>query len=292
MPEPTALDELLRYAAERRLLRDRLAKEERHDTDALVDVVRHGPALEALYGRPLDRRELEDSLGVSRATSHRTTRWLTERGLAVRRDGRFSLTGKGEVFADELLRLDRNLRAAERLAPLLDCICETHREFVVEPFADATVTKATPGDPYAPVSRFLALLDDSETFRGFNTTHVVPPGSPAFAEGVFEEGDAEFVTVPAVADHVLDGETAAAVERGHLRLRTRETLPYGLAIFDDRVGVGGYDDETGTLRVFVDTGGDDARRWAERVYEMYREASEPVTPRREGEGEKEGEVPR
>lgn len=285
MPETTALDELLRYAAERRLLRDRLTDEDRLDTDTLVDVVRHGPALEALYGRPLDRRELEDSLGVSRATSHRTTRWLTERGLAVRRDGRFSLTGKGEVFADELLRLGRNLRAAERLAPLLDCICETHREFVVGPFADATVTEATPDDPYGPVSRFLELLDASATFRGFNTTHVVPPGSPAFAEGVFEEGDAEFVTVPTVADHVLSGETATAVERGHLRLRTREALPYGLAIFDDHVGVGGYDDETGALRVFVDTDGGDARRWAERVYEMYREASDPVTPGRDGDGE-------
>ncbi|ADQ66983.1 hypothetical protein C499_04466 [Halogeometricum borinquense DSM 11551] len=70
---------------------------------------------------------------------------------------------------------------------------------------------------------------------------------------------------------------AASFERGHLQLRTREALPYGLAIFDERVGVGGYDDETGTLRVFVDTDTDGARRWAEGVYEMYRQASEPVS---------------
>ncbi|QIQ76288.1 hypothetical protein GL213_07000 [Halogeometricum borinquense] len=70
---------------------------------------------------------------------------------------------------------------------------------------------------------------------------------------------------------------ADSFERGHLQLRTREALPYGLAIFDERVGVGGYDDETGALRVFVDTDTDGARRWAEGVYEMYRQASEPVS---------------
>lgn len=280
MTDAPALEELLRYAAERPLLRERLDKDDRLDTDRLVEVVRRGPALETLYGRSLDRREIEDSLGVSRATSHRTTRWLLKEGLAERREGRFSLTGKGEVFADELLRLERNLRAAERLAPLLDCICETHREFVIGPFADAVVTEATPSDPYRPVSRFLELLADSDAFRGFNTTHVVPPGTPEFEEKLLGEGDVEFVTVPSVANHLLEhcGEAAtAAIERGHFQLRTRETLPYGLAIFDERVGVGGYEEETGALRVFVDTDAADARRWAEGAYEMYRRASDPVS---------------
>ncbi|ADQ66982.1 hypothetical protein C499_04461 [Halogeometricum borinquense DSM 11551] len=192
MTDTIAIEELLRYAAERRLLREEL-DDDRLDTDTMIDVVRHGPVLETLYGQSLDRRDVEDSLGVSRATSHRLTRWLVEEGLAERRDGTFSLTGKGEVYADELLRLDRNLRAAERLAPLLDCICETHREFVVEPFADATITEATPNDPYRPVSRFLELLAESDTFRGFNTTHVVPPGTPGAEDQLFDTDDAEFI---------------------------------------------------------------------------------------------------
>lgn len=67
-----------------------------------------------------------------------------------------------------------------------------------------------------------------------------------------------------------------AVERGHLRLRTREALPYGLAVFDDRVGIGGYDDRTGAMEVFVDTDSPIDREWAERVYRSVRADSEPL----------------
>lgn len=48
----------------------------RPDTDVPLDIVRHGPLLEALLERPLDRREIEECLGVSRATSHRFTQRL------------------------------------------------------------------------------------------------------------------------------------------------------------------------------------------------------------------------
>jgi hypothetical protein len=278
--ESAVLDELLASAAARRELPARLAERGRLGTDSLVDVVRHAPVLEALLGSPLDRRDLEAALDVSRATSHRFTRWLTENGLAERRAGVYHLTGKGEVYAETLLGLESNLGAADRLAPLLECICENHREFVVRPFADAVVTEATPEDPYRPVARFLSLLRESDSFRGFNTTHVVPPGTPGFAD-LLSDGDAEFVTVPGVVNGLLERRERAGDDEGtpgHLELRTRETLPYGLALFDDRVGVSGYDEETGALKVFVDTDAVVARRWAERVYAAYRADSDPVDP--------------
>lgn len=257
----------------------RLDERGRIGSDRLVDVVRHAPVLESLLESPKDRRDLESALGVSRATSHRLTRWLTENGLVDRLDGVFHLTGKGEVYAEELLRLESNLAAGDRLAPLLERICERHREFVVQPFADATVTEATPTDPYRPVARFLSLLRESESFRGFNTTHVVPPGTPEFETRLFEGRGVEFITLPNVVDGLLTrhGDRAReALERGHLELRTRETLPYGLALFDECVGIGGYDETTGTMTVFVDTDEPAARLWAEAVYEAYRARSESL----------------
>jgi predicted transcriptional regulator len=248
-------------------------------TDRLVDIVRHTPVLETLFESPKDRRDLEAALDVSRATSHRFTRWLDENGLVERRDGVFSLTPKGEVYAEELLRLESNLEAADRLAPLLDAVCEEHREFVVQPFADATITEATPTDPYGPVSRFVSLFRESESFRGFNTTHVVPPGHPEFEARLLDGSDTEFITLPAVADSVLEryGDVAqSALEDGVLELRTREALPYGLALFDERVGIAGYDEETGAMKVFVDADTATAREWAESVYEVYRANSEPL----------------
>ncbi|KTG08319.1 transcriptional regulator [Haloprofundus marisrubri] len=280
MDRESLFEELLQQSyALRRDVRESTATRRRLTTDELLDVLRHRELLELLIEGPLDRRDIQTQLGISRATSHRFTRWLEQQGLAERRDGRWSLTGRGETVAEEVLRFERNLRAAARLDPLLECICPDHTEFIVEPFADATVTTPTPEDPYKPVERFLALLAESDSFRGFNTTHMVPPGVERFYASLFDGKQSEIIYLPVVVDALREthpDKVADAVERGHLALRTREALPYGLAIFDDRVGIGGYDDETGTMRVFVDTDDGIAREWARRVFEAYRRDSVPL----------------
>ncbi|WP_312908308.1 helix-turn-helix transcriptional regulator [Natronosalvus caseinilyticus] len=254
----------------------------RVDTDQLGDIVRHGPVLEALLEEPLDRGEIEDRLDVSRATSHRFTQWLGEQGFAEKVDGRFRLTGRGEVVAEEVLRFEANVHTAQKLTPLLDVICENHREFVVEPFVDATVTVAEPDDPYRPVERFISLVRESETFRGFNTTHMAPLALGGFHEQLFDATDTEIVYLPHIAETLFDTypeRAQKAIESGHLALRTRDQLPYGLALFDECVGIGGYDETTGLMQVFVDTDEPIAREWAERVYASIREDSEQLDDR-------------
>lgn len=67
-----------------------------------------------------------------------------------------------------------------------------------------------------------------------------------------------------------------------MELRSRETLPYGLALFDDHVGIAGFDEETGMMRVFVDSDSAIACAWADRGFETYRNNSDliemPRTP--------------
>jgi predicted transcriptional regulator len=279
-PGSPVLEALLENERTRRHLGKRLAAADRRlETDRLIDVVRHGPVLEALFDGPLDRREIEDRLDVSRATSHRFARWLDENDLVEKVEGRLRLTGRGEVVAEAVLGFEANVRTAGRLAPLLDVICEDHREFVVEPFVDATVTTAAPEDPYRPVERFVSLVDDSGRFRGFNTTHMAPLVLGEFHRQVFEETDTEMIYLPHIAEKLFEtypDRAAEAIDRGHLALRTREDLPYGLAIFDERVGIGGYDASTGLMRVFVDTDAPIAREWAERVYASVRADSDPL----------------
>ncbi|AUV82160.1 transcriptional regulator [Salinigranum rubrum] len=277
--DPKILDELLQNTLELQALDLREEpSEDRLSTDDLLDVLRHRDLFEALLVTPLDRRDLEDSLEVSRATSHRFTRWLEQKEYAERVDGTYHLTGEGEIVAEAVVQFERKIRTANRLSPLLDAICEDHREFVVEPFESATVTVATPAEPYAPVTRFLTLLRDCERFRGFNTTHMVPPGLADVYGDPFADCEVELIYLPDVVDTLekSDDGFRRALDGEHLKLRTRDALPYGLALFDDRVGIGGYDEETGTMRVFVDTDTAIARAWAERVYDTFRADSTPL----------------
>ncbi|MFC4543332.1 helix-turn-helix transcriptional regulator [Halosolutus amylolyticus] len=274
------LDELISY--DRNLQRDTRRRDgDRYpETETLVDVVRHGDLLRLLLAEPLDRPEIQAALGVSRATSHRFVRWLEDEGYGERVDGRYRLTGYGETVAYGVCKFETYLRTARRLEPLFEYICEDHEEFVVEPFTDATVTVATPSDPYAPIERFLSLLRESETFRGFNTTHMIPPGIDDGGDRLFEERTVELVYVPDAVETLRDESDAAlgtAIDEGHVTVHTRDALPYGLALFDDRVGVGGYDEDTGAMRVFVDTDARIAREWAASVFESIRADARPVS---------------
>lgn len=279
-PGSPVLEALLENARNQQYLGQRLdAASNRVDTDLLGDIVRHGPVLEVLRAEPLDRREIEEHLDVSRATSHRLTQWLDEQGFVGKADGRFRLTGRGEAVADEVLRFEANVCTVHRLAPLLDIICEDHQEFVLEPFVDARVTLAEPDDPYQPVERFISLLGESETFRGFNTTHMAPLVLGGFHDQIFEETDTEIVYLPHIVEKLFETypeRAHEAINRGGLALRTRDNLPYGLAIFDERVGIGGYDEATGLMQVFVDTDEPIACEWADRVYASVRADSEPL----------------
>lgn len=279
-PGSPILEAVLENARNQQYLGERLdAAGERVDTDLLGDIVRHGPVLETLRNEPHDRREIEERLNVSRATSHRFTQWLHEHGFVEKVDGRFQLTGSGEAVADEVLRFEANVRTVHRLSPLLDAVCEDHQEFVLEPFVDAEITLAEPEDPYRPVERFLSLLRNSGSFRGFNTTHMAPLVLGEFHHQIFEETDTEIVYLPPIVEKLFETypeQAKGAIESGHLALRTRDDLPYGLAIFDDRVGIGGYDEDTGLMQVFVDTDTPIAREWAERVYASIRASSEPL----------------
>jgi len=279
-PGSPILEAILENERSRRYLGRRLdTADERVDTNLLGDIVRHGPVLEALLEEPLDRREIEARLDVSRATSHRYTQWLDEQDFVEKVDGRFRLTWRGTVTAEEVLRFEANVRTAHRMTPLLDAVCEDHRDFVLEPFVDATISVAEPDDPYKPVERFIELVGDSDSLRGFNTTHMAPLVLGEFHQQVFEKTDTEIIYLPHVVEKFFETypeRAREAIDRGHLTLRTLDELPYGLALFDRRVGIGGYEETTGVMQVFADTDDPIAREWAERVYASVRADSNPL----------------
>lgn len=251
-------------------------------TDRLIQLVRRAPLLAALREGPLDRRDIEARLGVSKPTVHRATKALTERGLVERDGATFRLTRTGRVVADATETFRRTTAAADRLAPLLQAVEDADPDFAiaVEPFADARVTLSEPGHPYRPLNRFMQLVGETDRLRGFDTTTVAPGNVATIHERIVGGMATEILYPPSVVDGVLENDpekAREAVESGNLTLWLHDSPPCGLALFDERVGLGGYDAETGTLSVFVDTDDPEAYAWGERTFERYRAAATPLT---------------
>lgn len=249
------------------------------ERDRLVRLVKRAPVLEALRAEALDRQELQDALDVSKPTVHRIARSLGEMGVVDRTEGEFKLTEQGQILADEFERLEAVVEAADRLAPLLETVAVGDLDLDVETFADATVTLAEPGSPYQPLERFLALVESTGSLRGFDSTTLAPVSVGTIYGRIADGMETEVVYPPDTAAGIM--ETAPdrgqeMIESGNLRVWVHDDVPCGLAIFDDRVGLGGYDATTGTLVAFADTAAPEARAWAEETFEAYRDEARPL----------------
>ncbi|WP_458209367.1 helix-turn-helix transcriptional regulator [Haladaptatus sp. NG-SE-30] len=244
-------------------------------SELVITAVRRATTLRALQSSPLTRSELQAEIGVSRTTTHRIVRGLRNDSLVERTNGRYELIPLGRVVAGEVERLKTTIEVAVRLEPVLPSLDETDLD--IELLTDATITVPEAGDPYGPVRRFVTLLSDSETLRGFDTTSIAPMYVDEIRDNILDGMQTEIVYLPEVIEQILMNYRESiddAVESGQLELLVHDDLPFGLSLFDDRVGIGGYDD-MGVLRVFADTDDSDVREWAESLYEQYHAEATP-----------------
>jgi predicted transcriptional regulator len=251
------------------------------DAESLaLEAVNRGSALELLAREgAMDRSSFMAGLDVSRTTVHRIVRGLEGAGLLTETSGEIQLTPLGRTVADAVTEYRGRIEVAHHLEPFLDTLADRSVTLEVDHFADARVSVAEPSNPYAPLERFMELLVDSETLRGFDTTTVAPIFVDRIRDEILDGMTTDVIYPPDVVETMVDAYPkviSAAAKSGELTLSKTRDLPFGLAIFDDRIGLGGYDADSGMLSVFVDTEDPDARAWAHDLYESYRERAETL----------------
>lgn len=253
--------------------------DEPEDLDLLIDLLRRSPLLEELRGESLDRAGLQDRLNVSKSTSHRHTRLLDELGVIEKTDGEFRLTESGAILTDAMVRFKREASSSLQLAPVLEAIQNAPVDIDSDAFAGATVTSAEQGDPYSPVARFVALVRETETLRGFDMDAIAPLYMDEIQQRIVDGMETEDIGRPEVTKNALEGYPEKCVDAcasGHLTVQLHDDLPFALALFDHRVGVGVCERDSRQLRVFVDTDSPEVREWAEAVYETYESQAIPL----------------
>ena len=242
------------------------------DLDVLIDLLRRSALLEELRGNEYDRRDLQDRLDVSRATSHRHTKLLDELGVIEKVNGRFRLTASGTLLAETCARFKQEARTALKLAPVLEAVTDAPVPIDNEAFAGATVTGAEHGDPHAPLVRFIALVRETETLHALDLDIIAPARLDEIKGRIVDGMATELIGLPEVARDVIENypeNCIEACESGYLTVKLVDELPFALTIFDDRVGIGVCEPGTRILRVFVNTDVAAVREWAWNVYEVY-----------------------
>jgi predicted transcriptional regulator len=237
--------------------------------------------LRTLANEPHTRRELVDATDASRPTVGRIVGDFEERGWVERTGRRYELTPSGRLVTNAFLDLldvvetERGLRTAVQWLP-------TERiGFDIELFAGADVSIPEPGYSHRPINRFIELVAEAESARGFGIATLAPMSAETLLRRARSGVDVEIIYPRAVLEEILLSNAEAArdaVDRGTLVPMVHEDLPCGLYVFDDRTVLGGYDRETGVLRVVVDTATPDAIEWADALYERYRDEAEPFEP--------------
>lgn len=224
--------------------------------------------------RPRSRSELWESAGVSSSTIRRTLREFEDRHWIQRDDYRYETTDLGAFIASAMAELIEQFETERELRDVWTWLPDAESGFSIDMCAGATVTAAGADDPYRPVSRFKTLLQESDQVRiaGLDVP-LLEPCKEELCQRIIDGMEAEFIDPPRVAEYIRSTCPelfSDALASGNLTVRLHDDLPsYGVCLFDERVAISGYDPDSVSVRVLVDTDDPDAREWAESVYSSY-----------------------
>ena len=243
------------------------------EQELLLEVVRRAPMLAALRKGSLSPRDLKERLDVSKSTAHRNAASLAEKGLINKNlEGEHSLTEFGRTVADVVSTFEADMEMTVRLAPMLNAVSGTEPPCPIDAFADATVTSSEQGDPFGPLARFVSLVSETESLQMADSYAIAPAYIDEIQGRVLDGLEAEVIERPEVAEDIMENYPRKCVGlcgSEHFTLKLHHDLPFGLAIFDDRIGVGVRDPRTDTPRAFIDTDANEAREWAKTIFDSY-----------------------
>ncbi len=252
------------------------------EIDDFVGLTRRWPVLDGLRDRPLDRRDLQEVVGVSRPTIHRQLRALRDSGLVRKQNGSFSLTPVGELAATEFARTFDTMDTVSSLSHVTPWLPLTEFSFEFARLRDAEITLPRPNDPLAPTRRMLQIIHGADHIRMLTYTFL-PEGDPAARQCFVDEGQHfEGVLDSTLVRSLLDDPAS----RTHLRdLLTRgariaiasEPVPLVLTIADEWVIIGAVDDG-GRPQGLLVTDDEVIRTWAAETIDDALTRAESLTP--------------
>ncbi len=238
-------------------------------------------ALGAVSESPHSRNELIDATGVSSSTIRRTLRDFEDRSWVDRNGRRYEATRLGEFVASAVDGLVERMETERKLRDVWYWLPDEVAEFTTETWSEMSVTVAEPDYPYRPVRRFESLLQKTDGFRFIGPEVALMEPCMDTLEGLVKEG-AEVTLVDRQSCHTYFISTypdwcSEIIEHEGFTVLEHDELPaYGVGILGDLVVISCYEQDSGAVRSIIEADTEEAREWAESIYDTYHSEARPL----------------
>lgn len=253
--------------------------------DLLSLIERRADVLDALMDGPEQKRDLVETLNVSRSTVDRAIRNLEAADMIQRTNGEISITFLGRLgylsyvtYRRQILKIDRYgevLKHLDSSAPVPPWVLE-----------GADLHRPEPPATHQPFEIARRELSGATKIRGVSQSLTDPVCQRQFRDG-FRDGriDLALIGTPEIIDHLLDSwakDITIAARNELISLYQTDAVPFGLFVFDP-------DGPDATVLLFVYDGNGKLagmirnRRgpvvdWAMAYFRRRREGATQVTP--------------
>ncbi|WP_331233229.1 helix-turn-helix transcriptional regulator [Natronorarus salvus] len=232
-------------------------------------------ALVALGAGPVERRDVEDETGISRATLARILDDFEERGWVTRNGRLYERTPVGEYVAREFTALLERFEPVPALNGVADWLPEAGFDFDLGRLAGVEVVRPSTSDALAPTTHITRRLREAERVRTVSYAHL-PDVMDACWRGTVEGSlELESVLDRDVLERIgTDPRTAdrarQMVDSGRAELFLYPgTIPFTVFVVDEIVLLclsGGE----GAPHAVIETRDQGVRSWATSTIDEYR----------------------
>jgi predicted transcriptional regulator len=253
------------------------------ELDFLIRSENRVTVLSLLARRRYSERELVETTEMSKTTVNRILEDFTERGWIEEADEAYTTTRFGDVLADDYERFRESMDLASRLGPYRHLLPMEEMGFDLRLLTDAKVTDPDRLDTLQSVDRWTELIRQADRVR-FLANTANEPIIRTTRNAIVEDDTAhESVFTPALYDYIRKRPGLCEMFREMLRegasfYRAADgtDMPWFIALYDDLVGVGGFD-ESGTVQTGFESDAEPVFEWAEGTFESHRVDATPLT---------------
>lgn len=240
--------------------------------------------LETLIEKPMERHDIEDGTGVSRATLARILDDFEQRGW-VTRDGRqYETTPVGDYVAQEFTDLLKRFEPVPGLNEVAQWFPEEGFDFDLGCLASAEIVRPAKSDALAPttyITRRLRIADRVQVISYSHLSDVMEVCWRRTVEGTLE---LESVVDRRVLERIetnsrMIDHAQEMVESGNAKFFWHEgTIPVTVFLIDDTVLLC-LSGDGGAPHAVIETTDETVRSWAASTIDTYRREGELLNPR-------------